>query len=96
MYKVQFSAGPGIDNVDVNYMLCQAGDIHLYAETIWPVGTNEDYGYFTLKEVIIEEYRELGGNPKDLEFWYDYCESRLSEDALESRDVTVDCYKEDD
>ena len=82
--KIQFEAGMGNHyEGSVNYLI--SDDRTLYAECAVPDRASDDYGYMTMKAALIEAYKAAGGDPADLEFWYDGQEQYLEADAY------VDC-----
>lgn len=94
MTKVTFTAAPGKHfSEDVNCMSVQTDSFTLYAEVIWPAGTEEDYGYHALKAAILKDAAALGIDPAELSFWYDGQEQYLSADASAACDVYTDSYK---
>jgi len=56
----------------------------------WPEGTQEDYGYNSLVEAMLEAYAKEGGDIAVLRF--PYGEDEVSEDAAAQVDVDVDIY----
>lgn len=56
----------------------------------WPEGTQEDYGYNSLVEAMLEAYAKEGGDIAVLRF--PYGEDEVSEDAAAQVDVEVDIY----
>ena len=80
--KIQFEAGSGTHfEGDVNYLISVDSDIRLYAECPVPDGASDDYGYLTMKAVLVDAYKAAGGDPSLLEFWYDGQEQFLEDDA---------------
>ena len=81
IHDVQFEAGQGRHvSGGVNYLICP--DIpDLYAEVPVPEGASEDYGYLTLKSMILKQAQELGIRSDSLRFWYDGQEQFLADDA---------------
>lgn len=77
---INFEAGEGRDITGgVNYMIC-LDNPDLYAEIAVPEGASEDYGYFALKQMIMNKAQELGID-SHLEFWYDGQEDSLEPDS---------------
>lgn len=77
---INFEAGEGRDITGgVNYMI-SLDNPDLYAEIAVPEGASEDYGYFALKQMILDKAQELGIN-SHLEFWYDGQEDKLEPDS---------------
>lgn len=78
--RIQFEAGTGTHfDGSVNYLI--STDRALYAECSVPEGASDDYGYLTMKSALIDAYKAAGGNPDDLECWYDGQEQYLESDA---------------
>ena len=76
---INFTAESKTANVTVNAMTSTDGN--LYAECVWPDGTEEDYGYMALKAAIIDLATAHGIDASTLVFWYDGQEQYLSADA---------------
>lgn len=95
IYQVEFKAGPGKHfDGDVNYMMADIGDVHLYAECEWKEGQEEDAGYCTLVQTIVADARRMGFPVESLSFYYDGFEDKLSDDARTACKVWSDSYKE--
>lgn len=78
--RIQFEAGTGNHFTGgVNYLISE--DRTLYAECAVPEDASDDYGYLSMKSALVEAYKAAGGDPADLEFWYDGQEQYLEPDA---------------
>ena len=92
--NIQFAAGEGIHfSGPVNYLIdteAIGGRYSIYAECLWPDGTQEDYGYITLKKAILDEMEKRNLKTDDFSFWYDGQEQFLSDDANADCEVYVD------
>ena len=95
-YDLQFEAAPARHfDKDVN-ILHTFDDDTLYAECIWPEGTEEDFGYFALKDAIIELAAAHGIAAEQLHFQYDGQEQYLSADAKAAASVYTEYEEEED
>ncbi len=95
IYQVEFKAGPGKHfDGDVNFMMADIGEVHLYAECEWKEGQEEDAGYCTLVQTIVADARRMGFPVESLSFYYDGFEDKLSDDARTACKVWSDSYKE--
>ena len=83
--RMQFEASP-----EGNVLQAVDAGIVLRAVCPVPEGASEDYGYMALKAAVSEAYQAAGGNPEDLECWYDGQEHLLAEDAAAACNVTTD------
>ena len=87
--KIQFEAGNGTHfSGSVNFLTNE--DRSLYAECQVPEGASDDYGYITLKNAMIDAVMTAGGDPDELEFWYDGQENLLAPDATAPCEVYVE------
>ena len=76
---------------DGNTLWGQADDgFKITASVKVPDGASEDYGYLTMKNVILDEldFREISTD--EVTFQYDGQEQFLAEDAFADTDVTLD------
>lgn len=77
----------------LNEMDLDTGKAKILVACEWPEGTEEDYGYFALKDAMAKAYASIGGGPNDLAWFYDPATTRegsFSADAHAETDVDVD------
>lgn len=88
--NIQFKGGEGcIFNGGVNFMMSDDGKF--YAETpIIDESVEENYGYFSLKNAIVDLAKQNGISPDRLIFWYDGQEDYLSKDARREVEVRAE------
>lgn len=87
--KIKFEAGTGNHFPgSVNFLISE--DRSLYAECSVPEGASDDYGYLEMKDALIDAVKAAGGDPDELEFWYDGQEQYLAADAAAICEVYVE------
>lgn len=78
---IQFEAGNGRHfSGNVNFLISK--NHSLYAECPVPDGASDDYGYVTMLTALVEAYKNVGGDPGNIEPWYTtHDERNLNADA---------------
>lgn len=78
---IQFEAGNGRHfRGNVNFLISKNNS--LYAECPVPDGASDDYGYVTMLTALVEAYKNVGGDPDNIEPWYTTRDERnLNADA---------------